>query len=93
MILQLNPPIPVVTPLGPAEAMVLVDYGNEFDLQWVCFLKESRIVVTFRQPYIRMQDNLTMGREDRSFESAFGVQERAGRLAGFFKLLRWLNKK
>ncbi len=32
--LQLNPPIPVDTPKGPALAIVLLDYGPDYDLLW-----------------------------------------------------------
>ncbi len=35
--LQLDPPLPVTTPKGPALAHVLIDYGAEHDLVWVCF--------------------------------------------------------
>jgi hypothetical protein len=36
-ILQLNPPIPLETPHGPALAHLIIDYGPEHNLLWVCF--------------------------------------------------------
>jgi len=36
-LLQLDPPLPVLTPKGSAWAHVLIDYGPEADIMWVCF--------------------------------------------------------
>ena len=41
MMIQLNPPIPVDTPEGSALAHVLVDYGIEHNILWVCFQDET----------------------------------------------------
>ena len=41
MLLQLNPPIPLYTPRGFAEAVLVIDYGPDYDLCWVCFLAAS----------------------------------------------------
>jgi hypothetical protein len=60
-LLQLDPPIPVTTPRGKALAVVLIDYGVEFDLMWTCFLDNGECW-TFRNPEIRGQVNETMGR-------------------------------
>jgi hypothetical protein len=61
-LLQLDPPIPVMTPRGKALAVVLIDYGVEFDLMWTCFL-DSGECWTFRNPEIRAQTNETIGRK------------------------------
>jgi hypothetical protein len=62
MILQLNPPIPVVTPKGEGLAHVLIDYGPEFNLMWVCFIDETKECWTFDNSKIKAVKNITMGR-------------------------------
>lgn len=61
-LLQLDPPIPLITPRGPALAHVLIDVGLEFDLQWVCFINATGECWTYRNPDVRMAGNETMGR-------------------------------
>ena len=61
MMLQLNPPLPLITPKGKAHAHVLIDPGQESHLYWVCFLLNGECW-TFRNPDIRLEDNLTEGR-------------------------------
>lgn len=63
MIIQLDSPIPVVTPKGKGLAHFLIDYGMEHDLQWVCFLDLSGECWTFPNPMIRVQKNITQGRK------------------------------
>lgn len=62
MLLQLNPSIPVNTPKGKAQAVVLIDYGPEFELMWVCFLDVSRECWTWPNSKIKAQGNVTLGR-------------------------------
>jgi hypothetical protein len=62
VILQLNPPIPVLTPRGKALAVGWIDPGVEFDLQWIVFMDETGECWTVRNPEIRAQKNITMGR-------------------------------
>lgn len=62
MMLQLNPPLPVTTPKGKALAHVLVDYGAESDLVWVCFQDSTGECWSWRNQDIRAQQNPTMGR-------------------------------
>lgn len=62
MIIQLNPSIPVMTPMGSSEAMILIDYGPEFDLMWVCFLDVNGQCWTFKNSEIRAIENRTLGR-------------------------------
>lgn len=62
MLLQLNPPIPVTTPKGKALAHILVDYGAESDLVWICFQDSTGECWSWRNQDIRAQQNPTMGR-------------------------------
>jgi hypothetical protein len=62
MILQLDPPIPVTTPRGSAMAVVLLDYGLEHNLLWVCFQDETSECWTWSNRDIRAQKNITIGR-------------------------------
>ncbi len=62
MILQLNPPIPLVTPKGDAMAHLVIDYGMEFDLLWVCFQKGTGECWTWRNSQVKQGDNVTFGR-------------------------------
>ncbi|RYZ65907.1 MAG: hypothetical protein EOP05_09110 [Proteobacteria bacterium] len=60
--LQLNPSIPVETPKGKGQAVILIDYSTEHDLYWVVFLDESRECWTFNNRDVRIQENFTLGR-------------------------------
>lgn len=59
--LQLNPPIPVITPKGKALAQLVIDYGPEHDLLWVCFQDDGECW-TWDNSKIRAQTNITMNR-------------------------------
>ena len=69
-ILQLNPPIPVITPKGDGYAHLLIDYGAEFNLLWVVFLDDSGECWTYDNTQIRAQKNITMGRTHVSMHAA-----------------------
>jgi hypothetical protein len=62
MMMQLNPPLPIVTPKGNALAHVLIDYGPEADLIWVCFQQDGQRW-SWRNSEINAQPNITMGRK------------------------------
>ena len=62
MIQQLNPPLPLMTPKGKAWAHLVIDYGPEADLMWVCFLDEGGECWTWSNPFVRIQPNATLGR-------------------------------
>ena len=62
MIIQLNPPIPVSTPKGNALAHMVIDYGPEHNLIWVCFIDSTGECWSYDNKYIRAQMNITMGR-------------------------------
>lgn len=77
MMLQLDPPLPVDTPKGKALAHVLIDPGVEHDLLWVCFQDDGECW-TWRNPEIRAQKNITMGRNTAkvpSVQTPPGVSE------------------
>ncbi len=61
-ILQLEPPLPVVTPKGEAIAHFMIDYGPESHLHWVCFQDETGECWTWPNPEIRASKNITLGR-------------------------------
>lgn len=61
MMTQLNPPIPLETPKGTAWAVALVDYGPQWDLQWVTFVCDTGECWTFRNPEVRQGKNYTFG--------------------------------
>jgi hypothetical protein len=61
-ILQLDPPLPVITPKGDGYAHLLIDYGPEYHLHWVCFLDDSGECWTYNNTQIRAQKNVTLGR-------------------------------
>lgn len=65
MITQLNPPIPVATPKGPALAHLVIDYGPEYNLIWVCFIDETGECWSYDNKLIRAQKNITMGRTNQ----------------------------
>lgn len=62
MILQLNPSIPLDTPKGLGEAILVIDYSPEFDLMWVVIQDETREVWTWKNSEVRGVKNLSLGR-------------------------------
>jgi len=67
MILQLNPTLPIETPKGKAMAVMVIDYGPEHHLLWVCFQNETGECWTWPNPQIRAETNPTFGRHGNSF--------------------------
>ena len=61
MLTQLQTPIPLKTPKGKAWAVAIIDYGSQWDLQWVTFIHETGECWTFRNPEIRQEGNYTFG--------------------------------
>lgn len=61
-LLQLNPSIPVITPKGSGEAIVIIDYSIEHDLMFVVALDNGGEVWTFKNSDIRLHKNATIGR-------------------------------
>jgi len=62
MLTQLNPPLPLLTPKGKAWAHLVIDYGPEADLLWVCFQDDDGACWTWRNRDVRIQSNATLGR-------------------------------
>ena len=65
MLIQLNPTLPLVTPKGDGFAHFLIDYGQEHDLIWVVFLRESGECWCFSNREVRLEANFTMGTEKK----------------------------
>lgn len=59
--MQLSPPLPVVTPKGKALAHILIDYGPEADLIWVCFQSDGEVWCWQNQD-VRADKNITFQR-------------------------------
>lgn len=62
MILQLNPPLPLVTPKGSGLAHFMIDYGVEYHLIWVVALDAGGECWSFENHLIRFDANETLGR-------------------------------
>lgn len=56
-ILQLNPPIHVLTPLGDGYARLLIDYGPDINSVWVVDLFENRKCIHVDSSEIRFGEN------------------------------------
>lgn len=61
MLTQLQPPLPIFTPKGKAWAVAVIDYGPQWDLQWITFVRETGECWTFRNSQIRQEQNYTHG--------------------------------
>ena len=61
MLTQLQTPIPIQTPKGKAWAIAMIDYGPQWDLQWVTFIHDTGECWTFRNQEIRQGQNYTWG--------------------------------
>lgn len=68
-LLQLNPQIPLITPKGKAWAHIVIDYGQEHDLLWVCFQDDTGECWTWRNPDVKIQSNITMGRSNKNVDN------------------------
>lgn len=63
MILQLDPPLPLMTPKGAGIAHFLIDYGPESHLYWTVFITETGECWTFDNTLIRAEKNITLNRK------------------------------
>ena len=59
MIVQLTHPLPVITPKGKAMAHLVIDYGMEADLVWVCFQDQTGECWSWVNKDIKLQPNIT----------------------------------
>jgi len=62
MILQLNPSIPMSCPKGNGRAIAVIDYSEEDHLIWVIALDDTGEIWSYQNPFVRMQQNITMNR-------------------------------
>lgn len=62
MILQLAPPLPLVTPKGKGDAYFLSDEGQEHATLFLVGLYDSGEMWWFRQDDVRLQSNYTLHR-------------------------------
>lgn len=62
MILQLDPQIPLITPNGPGQAILIIDYSEEHDLKWVVIQDNTGEIWTWPNSQVRGFKNVSMGR-------------------------------
>lgn len=62
MMMQLNPQIPLKTPKGNGQAIMVIDYSEEHDLKWVVILDDGGEIWAFKNSEVRGFENKTMGR-------------------------------
>lgn len=60
--IQLNPPLPMITPKGEGFAHILLDYGPESDLYWTVLITATGEIWTFANHQVRAGKNITLGR-------------------------------
>ena len=65
MIIQLNPPLPLITPKGKGWAYFLIDYGQEHDLLWIVFQDSTRECWSWLNKDIKIQQNITYNRKEK----------------------------
>lgn len=63
MILQLEPQIEVITPLGRGWAWLIVDYGYMLNTVWIVRLDETGIVRHVNSNDIRIESNPMLGQK------------------------------
>jgi hypothetical protein len=61
--IRLTPPIPINCPKGPGQALFVTDYSTEHNLVWTIAIDETGEIWQYQNPLVRMQSNITMGRE------------------------------
>ena len=61
MLLQLNPPLWVTTPLGEGHALVLIDYGPSINTVWLVHLFETGKVTHVDSSEVRVMGNAMWG--------------------------------
>lgn len=62
MFVQLNPPLPLITPMGPGWAHGVIDYSQEHHLLWVTFLDGSGECWCVPNREVRLAPNWSFGR-------------------------------
>jgi hypothetical protein len=86
MILQLNPPIPLFVPgKGPGMAVLVTDYGPDWDHWWTIILDRSGEVWTVPNSKVRGVNNVTMDRPGETMSKAniaLTICQTCGKLTG-----------
>jgi hypothetical protein len=59
VILQLNPPLPVETPHGEGMAIVLIDYGLNWNTCFLVCLKRNRELKHYNSGQLKLAKNYT----------------------------------
>ena len=80
--LQLNPPIPMVTPKGEGLAVLVIDYGPDFDLWWTVIIGKGEFagqIWTYRNPEVRGVANVSLGRQPETTATSPGNNGHPGR--------------
>jgi hypothetical protein len=63
MILQLDPPIPLRHVDGRKFlALLVIDYGPDYDLLWTGGFEDSREIWTLPNKVLRVDENISLGR-------------------------------
>jgi hypothetical protein len=68
MILQLNPPIPLITPKRKGFAHLVIDYSQEHDLIWVVFLDDSGECWSYSNKEVKIVYNETLRRAKKNLQ-------------------------
>lgn len=61
-ILRLDPSLPLATPIGPGEAVLVIDYGPEHHLLWVVGDDATGQLWAWPNPKVRLRRNISMQR-------------------------------
>jgi hypothetical protein len=61
VILQLDPPIPVTTEHGDGMALLVIDYGHQWNTVWVVALKNTLEIKHYDAAQLKMERNFTFG--------------------------------
>lgn len=61
--LQLDPPLPLVSPKGKCLGHLVIDYGIEGDLYFVCFQDDTGECWIWPNRLIKAQNNISYGRK------------------------------
>jgi hypothetical protein len=83
--LQLNPPIPMRTPRGEGLAVMVIDYGPDFDLWWTVIVSKGEHageIWTYPNPQVRGVENISLGRTPMAGGEQRGQNGNGHRSAG-----------
>lgn len=63
MITQLNPALPLISPKGKCLAHLVIDYGIESYLYFVCFQDDTGECWVWSNKEVKAQENMSYGRK------------------------------